>query len=579
VFTDEGGQPLPPKKIADARQELPKARSGIEGFDEVTDGGLPLGRPTLVVGGPGTGKTLFGMHFLVNGAIKYKEPGVLISFEETEKELAQNVASLGFDVKGLLNKKLLVIDQVKVESSEIIETGEYDLEGLFVRIGYAIDSIGAKRVVLDTIEAIFSTFENSIILRSEMRRLFQFLKDKGVTSIVTGESGNGALTRDGLEEYVSDAVVSLENRVQGNITTRRMRIIKYRGSSHGSNEYPFLIDENGFSVVPITSIGLTAKVSDERISTGIKGLDDMMRGKGYFKESTILITGHAGTGKTTFAAEFLREACGKGKKALFFTYEESESQVIRNMRSVGVDLQPFINRSLLKIVPDRPASYGLETHLVSIHKLTRGFKPEVVVIDPISSLMTIGEEVDVRSTMARIVDYLKMNHITALFTDLWHAHEDAQTSLISSMVDTWIMLENIRSNGEDNRVLRMVKSRGMAHSNQIMEFRITEKGIELIPPYVGPSGVLIGSARYAQEARERAEEISSTEDTERAKRRLEYERNQLQSQLSELKAQLDDKELELHKWTMDQKRRKKANERYQTGMRSMRNPVKKGGKP
>ena len=559
------------------KKELPKAPTGIEGFDDITKGGLPAGRPTLVVGGPGSGKTLFAMEFLVNGASKFHEPGVFFSFEETENELAQNVASLGFDVKALEAKKMLAVEFVKVEAAEIVETGEYDLEGLFVRLGYSIDSIGAKRVVLDTIESIFSAFGNTLIIRSELRRLFQFLKEKGVTAVITGEKGNGILTRNGLEEYVSDAVIVLDNRVMGNIATRRMRIIKYRGSSHGSNEYPFLIDENGFSVLPLTAIGLNATASSERISTGIADLDVMMEGKGYYKGSTIMITGQAGVGKTSFGAEFVQEACRNGKKALFITFEESSSQIIRNMKAIGINLEPFINKGLLLIHADRPTSYGLEMHLVTIHKLVNDFKPDVLVLDPISSLMAIGEEVEVRSVLVRLVDYLKMNGVTTLFTDLKHSEKPDQSSLISSLVDAWILLENVEANGENNRILRLVKSRGMAHSNQIREFHITNKGIDLIAPYVGPSGVLTGSARFAQEAKEVAEEASRAEEIALLKLNLEQQKKVLEANIKALQAEFDDKKAALQRKVQDEKRRKDSLENNRKHLRTLRTVAVKEG--
>ncbi len=552
------------------KKELPKAPTGIEGFDDITKGGLPAGRPTLVVGGPGSGKTLFAMEFLVNGASRFQEPGVFFSFEETENELVQNVASLGFDVKALEAKKMLAVEFVKVEAAEIVETGEYDLEGLFVRLGYSIDSIGAKRVVLDTIESIFSAFGNTLIIRSELRRLFQFLKEKGVTAVITGEKGNGILTRNGLEEYVSDAVIVLDNRVLGNIATRRMRIIKYRGSAHGSNEYPFLIDENGFSVLPLTAIGLTAIASNERISTGVADLDAMMGGKGYYKGSTIMITGQAGTGKTSFGAEFVQETCRNGKKALFITFEESSSQIIRNMKSIGIGLEPFMNKGLLRIHADRPTSYGLEMHLVTIHKLVNEFKPEVLVLDPISSLMAIGEEVEVRSVLVRLVDYLKMNGVTTLFTDLKHSEKPDQSSLISSLVDAWILLEDVEANGENNRILRLVKSRGMAHSNQIREFHITSKGIDLIAPYVGPAGVLTGSARFAQEAKEVAEEASRSEEIGLLKLNLEQQKKVLDAHIKALQAEFDDKKAALQRKVQDEKRRKDSLDNNRKLLRTLR---------
>lgn len=459
---------------------LAKTPTGIRGFDDITNGGLPKGRPTLIVGGPGSGKTLFSMQFLVNGALKFGEPGVFISFEETEKDLAENVTSLGFDLETLESRNLLAIDHIKVEADDIVETGAYDLEGLFVRIGYAIDSTSAKRVVLDTIESIFSCFKDNVILRSELRRLFRFLKDKGVTAIVTGEKGDGTLTRNGLEEYVSDAVVVLDNRVIGNIATRRLRVVKYRGSAHGSNEFPFLIDDGGFSVLPLTSLTLTAVASNRRLSTGIADLDEMFSGKGYFEGSTILISGPAGTGKTSLASEFVSNACTEGKKALFITFEESASQIIRNMGSIGIGLGRFVDDGSLRIHPDRATSHGLEFHLVNLHKLVDEFDPEVVVIDPVSSLMNVGERAEVQSMLVRMIDYLKMKGVTTILTDLKHG-DDTQGISISSLVDTWIGLLDVEKEGVTRRLLRVVKSRGMAHSTQTREFFINANGIAIMP--------------------------------------------------------------------------------------------------
>jgi circadian clock protein KaiC len=524
---------------------LRKAPTGIAGFDDVTNGGLPVGRASLIVGGPGSGKTLFSMQFLVNGAMMFNEPGVFFSFEESADELAQNVASLGFDIRTLEANNVLAIDHVKVEASEVVETGEYDLEGLFLRLGYAIDSIGAKRVVLDTVEAIFSSFSNTLILRSELRRLFRFLKDKGVTVLITGEKGDGELTRNGMEEYVSDAVIVLDNRIMGNISTRRMRIIKYRGSAHGSNEYPFLIDEQGFSVLPLSSVTLTANVTDERISTGVPDLDAMLGGRGYFKGSTILITGQAGTGKTSFGAEFVQGACRNGKKALLLTLEESPNQIMRNMLSIGIDLKPFVKNGLLRIHADRPSSYGLEMHLISIHKMVKEFKPEVVVIDPISSLMAIGEEFEVRSTLVRLTDYLKMNGITSVLTDLKHGDRPKESSMISSLVDTWILLEDMEANGESNRILRLVKSRGMPHSNQIREFHITSDGIHLIPPYIGSAGVLTGSARFAQESQDKVEEEAMNDEIARLNLNIEHRRKVLDAQMEAMRIEYEREKEEL----------------------------------
>ncbi len=466
---------------------LEKAPTGIDGLDDITGGGLPKGRPTLVCGGTGCGKTLFAMEFLVRGASEQGEPGVFMSFEEKSEELAANFASLGFDLDELTASKQLALDYVHIERSEIEETGDYDLEGLFIRLGYAIDSIGAKRVVLDTIEALFSGLDDEAILRAELRRLFRWLKDKGVTAIVTGEQGESTLTRYGLEEYVADCVIFLDHKVSGQMATRRLRIVKYRGSSHGTNEYPFLIDEHGFSVLPITSLGLDHRVSSDRISTGIPRLDAMMGGKGFYCGSSILVSGTAGTGKSSLAAAFVDAACRRGERALYFAFEESSNQIIRNMRSLGIDLEPWEKKGLLRFAAARPTLFGLERHLVTIHKAIGEFKPTAVVVDPISNLMTSASSLEVKSMLTRLIDYLKGKQITAFCTDLTTAASDLeQTEVgISSLMDTWLLLKTIEEKGERNRGLYILKSRGMAHSNQIREFILSDQGIQLLDVYTG----------------------------------------------------------------------------------------------
>ena len=469
------------KNSVKSQEGLPKCQTGIRGLDEITDGGIPKGRPTLVCGGAGCGKTLFAMEFLVRGAAQYNEPGVFMSFEESSEELTQNVASLGFDLNDLEARKMMYLDNVRIERSEIEETGEYDLEGLFIRLNHAIDSIGANRVVLDTVESLFGGLANESILRAELRRLFRWLKEKGVTAIITGERGENMLTRHGLEEYVSDCVILLGNRVEGQISTRRLRIVKYRGSAHGTNEYPFLIDEKGISVMPITSIGLQHDVSTERISSGIPRLDTMLGGEGYYRGSSILVSGTAGTGKTSIAAHFANAACSRGERCLYFAFEEAPSQITRNMRSIGIDLEPWMNQGLLDIYAVRPTIYGLEMHLVKMYKMVMEFKPEVVVIDPVTNLIAIGSDTEVKSMLARLIDFLKANQITAFFTNLSHGGSLEQTEFgISSLMDTWLLLRDIEIGGERNRGLYILKSRGMAHSNQIREFLLTDKGITLL---------------------------------------------------------------------------------------------------
>lgn len=518
---------------------LPKCPTGIRGLDEITRGGLPKGRPTLICGGAGCGKTLFGVEFLVRGATRFGEAGVLMSFEETEGELIANVGSLGFDLGGLVRKKKIALDYVHIEASEIQENGEYDLEGLFVRLNHAIDSIGAKRVVLDTLEALFSGLKNESILRSELRRLFGWLKAKGVTTVITAERGRDQLTRNGLEEYVSDCVILLEHPLNDQIATRNLRVVKYRGSLHGTNEFPFLIGGDGISVLPITSLGLNHKISAERIATGIPRLDAMLSGRGFFRGSSILLTGTPGTGKTIVAANFANAACQRGERTLFFSFEESPNQIIRNMHSIGLRLDPYVKRGILRFHSARPSLYGLEMHLATMFKEIEKFKPLVVIIDPITSLMDVGTSSECRGMVTRLVDYLKAGQVTTLFTSLTHGGHSLHQSeaAMSSLMDSWLLLQDVEGNGEHNRVLYVLKARGMAHSNQVREFLISNRGIDLVDAYIGPSGVLTGSARAAQAAREKAEALASKQDAARRKRELERKGAVLERKISGLRSE------------------------------------------
>ena len=474
---------MPVKRTKRELNTLPKSPTGIPGMDEITAGGLPKGRPTLVAGGAGCGKTLFAMEFLVNGAVEYGEPGVFVAFEENAEELAQNVASLGFDLKKLIRQKKLIVDYVRIDSAEIEEAGEYDLEGLFIRLGHAIDSIGAKRVVLDTIEVLFSSIPNEGILRAELHRLFRWLKDKGVSAIVTGERGEGTVTRFGLEEYVADCVILLDHQVSGQISTRRLRIVKYRGSLHGTNEYPFLIGRDGISVLPITSLNLEHEASQERLSTGIPELDEMLGYKGFYRGSSILLSGTAGSGKTSLAASMVNAACQRGERCLYFAFEESPSQILRNMSSIGLDLAPHVKKGLLRFHATRPSVYGLEMHLVTMHDLIREHRPDIVVMDPITDFAVVGSEAEVKSAITRIIDFLKLNRITALLTSIMSENEAVDQSIVgvSSLIDAWISLRNIENNGERHRGLFILKSRGMSHSSQIRSLRLTDHGIRIGP--------------------------------------------------------------------------------------------------
>lgn len=528
---------------------LPKCPSGIQGLDEITDGGLPRGRPTLVCGGAGCGKTLLAAEFLVRGVTQFDEPGVLMAFEETEKELEANVASLGFDLEGLVRRKKIVLDYVHIDASEIQESGEYDLEGLFVRLGHAIDSIGAKRVVLDTLEVLFACLPNEAILRSELRRLFCWLKEKKVTAVITAERGRETLTRHGLEEYVSDCVILLDHRVNDQIATRHLRVIKYRGALHGTNEFPFLIGNEGISVLPITSLALNHKVSAERIATGISRLDAMLGGKGFFRGSSILLTGTPGTGKTIISANFAQAAGRRGERVLFFSFEESPDQIIRNMHSIGLRLDPLVKRGLLRFHSARPSLYGLEMHLATMFKEISTFKPHVVIVDPITSLMDSGTDSEGKGMVTRLIDYLKASQVTSLFTSLTQGGHALQTSeaAMSSLMDSWLLLQDFEGNGERNRVLYVLKARGMAHSNQIREFLISDKGVDLVDAYIGASGVLTGSARAAQGALEKAAVLKSQQEAARRKRELERRREAIERQIGGLRSDYENETMELQR--------------------------------
>ncbi len=528
-------------RSAEAPPALPKARTGIAGLDDITGGCLPRGRPTLICGSAGCGKTLLAMEFLVRGAAELGEPGVCMTFEETGEELAQNVRSLGFDVDDLVRRRLIAMDHVQIDRSQIEETGDYDLDGLFIRLGEAIDSIGAKRVVLDTIETLFGGLSNTAVLRSELRRLFGWLKAKGVTAVITGERGDGTLTRQGLEEYVSDCVILLDHRVTEQLSTRRLRVVKYRGSTHGTNEYPFLIDEGGICVLPVTSAGLSHEASEERVSIGVGRIDNMLGGGGVYRGTTILVSGTAGTGKTSLAAHFAESTCRRGERCLYLAFEESESQFARNMRSIGLDLRPWLKKGLLRFSASRPTVHGLEMHLATLHKLIRDFEPRAVVLDPMTAFLSAGTTLDAKSMLTRLIDLLKEHQITALFTTLTDGGEQLEETEVgvSSLIDTWLLLRDIELGGERNRGIYVLKSRGMAHSNQIREFVLTDRGIELKDVYVGPEGVLTGSLRLAQEARERASARTRKQEIERRQRELERKRQALEGQIAAQRAQFE----------------------------------------
>ncbi|MGO8744938.1 MAG: circadian clock protein KaiC [Thermoguttaceae bacterium] len=571
---------MPATERTSTNRSLPKAPTGIQGLDELTRGGLPRGRPTLVCGSAGCGKTVLGIEFLVRGATQFDEPGVLMAFEETAEELTENVRSLGFDLDELVRQKKLALDYVRIERSEIEESGEYDLEGLFVRLGYAIDSVGAKRVVLDTIESLFAGLSNTAVLRAELRRLFSWLKQKGVTAIITGERGDGTLTRQGLEEYVSDCVIVLDHRITEQISTRRMRVVKYRGSRHGSDECPFLIDENGISVLPVTSLGLRHAASNERISSGVARLDAMLGGGGYYRGTSVLLSGTAGTGKTSLSAHFTDAACRRGERVLYMAFEESQGQFIRNMRSLGLDLEPWTERGLLRFEASRPTLYGLEMHLATMHKQIVEFEPRIVIIDPLTNFTSVGSTTEVRSMLIRLIDLLKSQQITAMFTSLTGGGNFLEQSEVgvSSLMDTWLLLRDVELAGERNRVMYILKSRGMAHSNQLREFLLTDHGIELEDVYIGLEGVLTGSSRLAQEAREKAAATAREEEIEAKRRELERARQASEAQIAAIRLEYQAKEDELRRAVAQAEGREQRLDQARVEMAHSRKADSKGGK-
>ncbi len=547
--TKKRRQQSPEGALSPVAPTLPKSPTGISGLDEITGGGLPTGRPTLIAGSAGCGKTLLAMEFLIHGAMKFGEPGVFLAFEETAEDLAANVASLGFDLNSLIASRMIAVDHVYIERSEIEETGAYDLEGLFIRLEHAIRSIGAKRVVLDTVEALFSGFPNPAIIRAELRRLFRWLKDRGMTAVITGERGDGTLTRYGIEEYVSDCVIVLDHRVVEQVSTRRIRIAKYRGSFHGTNEYPFLIDTRGISVLPVTSMSLDHKAFEERISSGIPQLDAMLGGKGYYRGSSILISGTSGSGKTSLAATFADACCRRGERCLTFLFEESPSQLLRNTRSIGLDLAPWVDKGLLLLHSSRPSLFGLEMHLSTTMRLIEEFQPHVVIIDPITSFAPAGSLIDVRSMLIRLIDLLMTKGITSMLinlTSIGSAIESTETE-VSSLIDTWLVVRDLETNGERNRGLYVLKSRGMAHSNQIREFTLSERGVELNDAYIGADGVLTGTARLLQEAHDDAERADSTLLVTEQLAVLSRKREAAEAQIAALRASLAAEEVALQR--------------------------------
>jgi circadian clock protein KaiC len=553
---------------APAGEVLPKAPTGITGLDQITTGGLPLGRVTLVAGGAGSGKTLLGLEFLVAGAREYGEPGVLMTFEESEEKVALNVRSLGFDLDELKRNGLLDVLSFQVDPAEIFAAGEFDFEPVFAILDDAIRRVGAKRVVLDTMEVLFGAFGDNSTVRAELSRLARWLEDRGVTSIVTGERGDHGLTRHAIEEYVTDCVIVLDHRVSEEISTRRLRVVKYRGSAHGTNEYPFLISANGFVVLPVTSIALDYEAPEDRISTGIDRLDHMLGG-GLFRGSTLMVSGSAGTGKTSISAHLVHSACLRDERALLILFDESPDQFLRNMRSIGFDLRPQVEAGLLRIWAARASALGPETHLAMLARLIEDEPPSVAVLDGIAGLAAGALAPEALSVVARQLDLLRARGITTLVTVLSPGDETSTVS-VSSMVDTWLLLRNVEANGERNRLLFVLKSRGTSHSNQVREFVLTGHGVDLVDVYVGAAGVLAGSARLAQQAAERNAEVRQDDDLSHRRRELRRNVIEREAHLVAVQDQLDAERAEIDRIDLRERHQAADTERDRSAMASRR---------
>jgi len=557
-----------PKMIPEDNHQLPKSLTGIEGLDDITMGGLPKARTTLICGGTGTGKTLLAMEFLLRGATQFNEPGVFMAFEESTNDLIANVASIGFDLKGLITAEKVVVDFVYIDHEQIVEAGEYNLDALFIRLGTAIDAIGAKRVVLDTIESLFSSLPNPAVLRAELRRLFRWLKEKGVTAVITGEGGTDALTRHGLEEFISDCVINLTISIEDRVASRRLRIMKYRGSSHGTNEYPFVIDGKGFSLIPITSSKLEYKISNAKVSSGIPRLDTMLGGRGFFEGSVIMVSGPSGTGKTTFMSHFADAACRRNERAVYISFEESPDQIIRNMSSVGLTLDKWIKQGLLVMESRRPTQCGLDMHLVLAQKLIAEHDPKIVIMDPVTSFSDIANSSDVKRILMKFVDHMKSLGVTTMFGSLTPSELPAEVSAvnISSIIDSWILLRDMESNGERNRGLYILKSRGMRHSNQVREFLISDHGVDICDVYTGTGGVTTGGARLNMLAQEKALSLKLQEEIELRQFDLENKRNVLDSKIAAMRAEFAAQEAGNLKMIAQEKNRQTQLSADQTAM-------------
>jgi circadian clock protein KaiC len=559
---------------------LRKTPTGIAGLDEITQGGLPQGRPTLICGSSGCGKTIFGLEFLVNGIRDCGEAGVFLAFEETVEDLVRNVSSLGFDLRTLEETNRLIVDYVHVDRNQIAVAGAYDLEGLFIRLQASVDAIGAKRVVIDTLETIFTGFDNIALLRTEVRRLFRWFKERELTVVITAEQGEGQFTRQGLEEYVSDCVITLDHRVNDQLSTRRLRVVKYRGSVHGTNEYPFLIDDQGISVLPLSALGLNHQVSNERVPSGVAKLDEMLEGKGYYRGSTILVSGTAGSGKTSLSCILADATCRSGERCLYFAFEESPAQIMRNMGSIGLNLQQWLDKGLLKFHASRPSLHGLEMHLVQIMRLVSDFKPSLVILDPISNMISMGSSAEINSILIRLIDHLKTLQITTFFTNLT-AGEGASEATdigVSSLIDTWLLVRDIESSGERNRGLYVLKSRGMAHSNQIREFQLTDNGINLQEVYLGPGGVLTGSLRLSQENKETATSLLLDQEISAQQMQLERKRKAMEARVAALQAELMAEEEEVKRHILIKKAEQKqvSKDRSDMSQRRLGGPESNG---
>ena len=522
--------------------------TGVKGLDDVLGGGIPQGHAMLLVGKPGTGKSILSMEYLLHGIELHKENGVYISFEESEKQIISNAASFGWKFEEMVKKNKLAISYIDMQPEQMRTVGDYDLSALILRVKGAIKKVNARRVVIDGINNLLSTFDDERIIRSDLLRLIREIKEVNATIFITGERGHDSWSKMGFEEYLADGLMHLDNRTDGNYQTREIQVVKCRGINHYTGKSPFIINSEGMSIRPLITADFDYKVLKSRVSTGIADIDNMLGGKGLYRGSTVYITGPSGAGKTSISSSFANGACSRGERALFLAFEESSDQIIRNMKSIGLSLDKWVNEKLLYFYTARATTNSLEGHLDNIMTMVREVEPTCVVLDPISAFRPIANENETKLMLIRLNDYLRARKITTVFTALssdgeYSEHADVQ---LSSIADTWIVVRIMDYKGERNNVMQLMKSRGMSHSRQMKEMYFTGNGLKLQNVYQGPEGVLTGAARIGQEKYEKLKEARNVIEIDKNRKKIERKKSLLEASIEALKHEYEEELEALH---------------------------------